>query len=224
MNRLQPPSLEHLFGTDEAGRDNFSRIVYGARISIPAALGVIVVATVVGSIIGAVAGYAGRPVDEILMRVVDVVLAFPSILLAMAITAALGLGLQHAMLAMILVWWPEFARLMRGQVLATKQNDYVTSARALGGETWRVLGVPRDPERFPPIVVKATLDIGNAMILIAALSFLGLGAVPPEPEWGAMIAAGARSSSTGGPRRSRGWRSSRWWSASTFSATVSRTG
>ena len=127
------------------------------------------------------------------------------------------------MLAMILVWWPEFARLMRGQVLATKQNDYVTSASA--GR--RDLASPRrarDPERFPPIVVKATLDIGNAMVLIAALSFLGLGAVPPEPEWGAMIAAGRTSSSTGGSRRSRGWQSSRWCSASTFSATVSRTG
>lgn len=190
MNRLQAPSLGHLFGTDEAGRDNFSRIIYGARISIPAALGVIVVATVVGGIVGAVAGYAGGRVDEALMRVVDVVLAFPSILLAMAITAALGLGLKHAMLAMILVWWPEFARLMRGQVLATKANDYVTSARALGAETWRVLGVHVVPNALPPIVVKATLDMGNAMVLIAALSFLGLGAVPPEPEWGAMIAAG----------------------------------
>ena len=190
MNRLQAPSLGHPFGTDEAGRDNFSRIVYGARITIPTALGVIVVATVVGSAVGAVAGYAGGRVDETLMRVVDVVLAFPSILLAMAITAALGLGLKHAMLAMMLVWWPEFARLMRGQVLATKANDYVASARALGAATWRVLGVHVIPNAFPPIVVKATLDIGNAIILTAALSFIGLGAVPPDPEWGAMIAAG----------------------------------
>jgi peptide/nickel transport system permease protein len=190
MNRLQPPSFGHLFGTDEAGRDNFSRIIYGARISIPAALGVIVIATLVGSAIGAVAGYAGGRVDELLMRMVDVVLAFPSILLAMAITAALGLGLKHAMLAMILVWWPEFARLMRGQVLATKANDYVTSARALGAETSRVLGVHVIPNALAPIVVKATLDIGNAIVLIAALSFIGLGAVPPAPEWGAMIAAG----------------------------------
>lgn len=190
MNRLQPPSAAHLFGTDEAGRDNFSRIVYGARITIPAALGVILVAMLVGSAVGAVAGYAGGRVDEILMRVVDVVLAFPSILLAMAITAALGLGLRHAMLAMILVWWPEFARLMRGQVLVTKGNDYVAAAHALGAETWRIVGLHVIPNAFPPIVVKATLDIGNAIILTAALSFIGLGAVPPEPEWGAMIAAG----------------------------------
>jgi peptide/nickel transport system permease protein len=111
MNRLAAPSVEHPFGTDEVGRDNYSRIVYGARISIPAALGVIFGATVVGGAVGAVAGYTGGWLDEVLMRVVDVVLAFPSILLAMAITAALGLGLQHAVLAMILVWWPEFARL-----------------------------------------------------------------------------------------------------------------
>jgi peptide/nickel transport system permease protein len=190
MNRLQTPSLAHPFGTDEAGRDNFSRVVYGARISIPAALGVILVATAVGGFIGAVAGYAGGRVDEVLMRIVDVVLAFPSIVLAMAITAALGLGLKHAMLAMILVWWPEFARLMRGQVLVTKTNDYVASARALGAETWRVLGAHVIPNALPPMVVKATFDIGNAIVLVAALSFIGLGAVPPDPEWGAMIAAG----------------------------------
>jgi peptide/nickel transport system permease protein len=190
MNRLEPPSLRHPFGTDEAGRDNFSRVVYGARITIPTALGVIVVATVVGSIVGAVAGYVGGHVDETLMRVVDVVLAFPSILLAMAITAALGLGLKHAMLAMILVWWPEFARLMRGQVLVTKGQDYVTAARVLGAATPRVLFAHVIPNAFPPTVVKATLDIGNAIILTAALSFIGLGAVPPDPEWGAMIAAG----------------------------------
>jgi peptide/nickel transport system permease protein len=190
MNRLQAPSLAHPFGTDEAGRDNFSRILYGARITIPAALGVILVAALVGGTVGAVAGYVGQRVDEVLMRLVDVVLAFPSILLAMAITAALGLGLKHAMLAMILVWWPEFARLMRGQVLATKAHDYVVSARGLGAPTGRVLLRHVIPNACPPMLVKATLDIGNAIILTAALSFIGLGAVPPEPEWGAMIAAG----------------------------------
>jgi peptide/nickel transport system permease protein len=190
MNRLAPPSRQHLFGTDEAGRDSFSRILHGARITIPAALTVVAVATLVGGAVGAVAGYAGGRVDEVLMRVVDVVLAFPSILLAMAITAALGLGLRHAMLAMVLVWWPEFARLARGQVLAVKANDYVVAARALGVPAHRVLLRHVLPNAFPPLVVKGTLDIGNAIILTAALSFLGLGAVPPAPEWGAMIAAG----------------------------------
>jgi peptide/nickel transport system permease protein len=190
MNRLAPPSREHPFGTDEAGRDNFSRILYGARITIPAALAVIVVATLVGGTVGAIAGYAGGRLDEVLMRIVDVVLAFPSILLAMAITAALGLGLRHAMLAMVLVWWPEFSRLARGQVLAVKANDYVLAARALGVPAHRVLLGHVLPNAFPPLVVKGTLDVGNAIILTAALSFLGLGAVPPDPEWGAMIAAG----------------------------------
>lgn len=190
MNRLAPPSRDHPFGTDEAGRDNLSRILYGARITIPAALTVIVVATLVGGTVGAIAGYAGGRLDEVLMRIVDVVLAFPSILLAMAITAALGLGLRHAMLAMVLVWWPEFSRLARGQVLAVKANDYVIAARALGVPAHRVLVGHVLPNAFPPLCVKGTLDIGNAIILTAALSFLGLGAVPPDPEWGAMIAAG----------------------------------
>ncbi len=190
MSRLEPPSARHLFGTDESGRDNFTRVVYGARITIPVAFGVIVVASIFGVGVGAVSGYAGGRVDEVLMRVVDVVLAFPSIVLAMAITAALGPGLPHAMLAIVLVGWAEYGRLMRGQTLAVKANDYVLAARALGAPAWRVLLRHVLPNAFPPAVVKATLDIGGAIILIAALSFIGLGAVPPAPEWGAMIAAG----------------------------------
>jgi len=190
MHRLESPIASHIFGTDEAGRDNFSRVIYGARITIPVAFGVIVVASAIGVSVGAVAGYTGGWVDEVLMRVVDVVLAFPSIVLAMAITAALGPGLPHAMLAIVLVGWAEYSRLMRGQILAAKANDYVVAARALGAPAWRVLLRHVLPNAFPPAVVKATLDIGNAIILIAALSFIGLGAVPPAPEWGAMIAAG----------------------------------
>jgi peptide/nickel transport system permease protein len=190
MPRLEPPSWKRPLGTDEVGRDILSRILYGARITIPTALGVILIAGVVGCAVGAVAGYADGRVDEVLMRIVDVVLAFPSIVLAMAITAALGPGLRHAMLAIILVWWPEFSRLMRGQVLAVKENEYVTAARALGVPWYRILLGHVLPNAFPPLVVKGTLDIGNAIILTAALSFIGLGAVPPAPEWGAMIAAG----------------------------------
>jgi peptide/nickel transport system permease protein len=190
MNRLEAPSLEHPFGTDEAGRDNLSRVLYGARITIPTAVGVILVASLFGTTMGAVSGYAGGRVDELLMRVVDVVLAFPPILLAMAITAALGAGLRNAMFAIVLVSWPEFSRLTRGQVLVVKENDYVLAARAGGAPAHRILVTHVLPNAFPPIVVKATLDIGNAIILTAALSFIGLGAVPPAPEWGAMIAAG----------------------------------
>ena len=190
MHRLESPTPSHLFGTDEAGRDNFSRVIHGARVTIPVAVGVTVVASALGVAVGAVSGYASGWVDEVLMRVVDVVLAFPSIVLAMAITAALGPGLPHAMLAIVLVGWAEYGRLMRGQILAAKSNDYVAAARALGAPAWRVLARHVLPNAFPPAVVKATLDIGNAIILIAALSFIGLGAVPPAPEWGAMIAAG----------------------------------
>jgi len=190
MNRLEPPSWRWPMGTDEVGRDILSRILYGARISLPLAVGVVLAASVAGSALGAVAGYAGGRLDEALMRVVDVVLAFPSIVLAMAITAALGPGLAHAMLAILLVSWPEFSRLMRGQVLSTKENDYVLAARALGVPAPRLLMTHVLPNAFPPLVVKATLDIGNAVVLAAALSFIGLGAVPPAPEWGAMIAAG----------------------------------
>ncbi len=190
MNRLEPPSLGHPFGTDEAGRDNLSRVLYGARITIPTAFVVILVASLFGTAVGAVSGYAGGRVDEALMRVVDVVLAFPPILLAMAITAALGAGLRNAMLAIVLVSWPEFTRLMRGQVLTVKANEYVLAARALGAPARRILWTHVLPNAFPPVLVKGTLDVGNAIILTAALSFIGLGAIPPAPEWGAMIAAG----------------------------------
>ena len=190
MNRLEPPGPIHLFGTDEAGRDNFSRVLYGARITIPVAFIVILLASLFGAGVGAVAGYVGGRVDEVLMRVVDVVLAFPPIVLAMAITAALGAGLRNAMFAILLVSWPEFSRLMRGQVLAIKENDYVIAARALGASGSRVVLTHIIPNAFPPIVVKGSLDVGNAIIFTASLSFIGLGAVPPAPEWGAMIAAG----------------------------------
>jgi peptide/nickel transport system permease protein len=190
MNRLEPPGATHLFGTDEAGRDNFSRVLYGARITIPVAFTVILLASLFGAGVGAMAGYVGGRVDEVLMRVVDIVLAFPPIVLAMAITAALGAGLRNAMFAILLVSWPEFSRLMRGQVLAIKENDYVIAARALGAPGLRVVLTHILPNAFPPIVVKGSLDIGNAIIFTAALSFIGLGAVPPAPEWGAMIAAG----------------------------------
>jgi peptide/nickel transport system permease protein len=190
MSRLQAPSWRWPMGTDEVGRDILSRIMHGARISIPMAVGVVLAASLAGSAVGAVAGYAGGRVDEALMRVVDVVLAFPSIVLAMAITAALGPGLGHAMLAILLVTWPEFGRLMRGQVLAVKGHEHVTAARALGVPSGRIVIRHVLPNAFPPVLVKATLDIGNAVVLAAALSFIGLGAVPPEPEWGAMIAAG----------------------------------
>jgi peptide/nickel transport system permease protein len=188
--RLKPPSAEHLFGTDELGREVFSRVVYGARISLPIGLVVIVFAMFFGCLIGASAGYIGGVYDLLIMRLADITLAFPSIVLALAIAAVLGPGLTNALVAMILVWWPEFARLMRGQVLSVKNNEYVTAAIVVGVPGWRILLRHILPNTFGPILVKASLDAGSAILTIAALSFIGLGAVPPTPEWGAMISVG----------------------------------
>ena len=190
VHRLQGPSRAHLFGTDELGRDIFSRVLYGARISIPAGILTIFATGTIGVILGAFAGYVGGWLESIIMRAADVVLAFPSIILAMAITAVRGgPGVSNALVAIILVLWPEYARVMRGAVLAIKSNEYVTAAEAIGASRWRILMRHILPGTDAPLVVKMTLDIGAAIILMAGLSFIGLGAVPPNPEWGAMINA-----------------------------------
>ena len=198
--RLQPPSAAHWFGTDDLGRDIFRRTLYGARISLPAGFLTVAGALLIGSVIGAVAGYAGGWVDVILMRIADMVLAFPSIVLAMAIAAALGPGLKNALIAIVVVLWPEYARLMRAQVLSIKTQEFVTAAESLGVSRLRLLLVHILPNTQAPLVVKATLDVGAAIVLTAGLSFIGLGAVPPAPEWGAMIREGQR-------------RFSQWWMA-----------
>ncbi len=189
-NRLMAPSGEHLFGTDDLGRDVFSRVVYGSRISFPIGLVVIAFATMAGSLIGLFAGYIGGVFDLLVMRVADLVLSFPSIVLALAIASVLGPSLLNAVIAMILVWWPAFARLMRGQVLSVKNNEYVTASVVVGAPSQRILFRHILPNCFAPVLVKATLDAGSVILTIAALSFIGLGAVPPTPEWGAMISLG----------------------------------
>jgi peptide/nickel transport system permease protein len=189
-DRLQAPSAQYWFGTDELGRDVFSRVIYGARISLPIGFVVIMFAMTMGSLVGASAGYIGGMYDLLIMRVADITLAFPSIVLALAIAAVLGPSITNALIAMILVWWPEYARLMRSQVLSVKNNEYVTAAVALGGSRGRVLMRHILPNTFAPILVKASLDAGSVILSIAALSFIGLGAVPPTPEWGAMISSG----------------------------------
>ena len=188
--RLQGPSAAHLLGVDELGRDVFSRLLYGGRVSLPVAAVVVLVATVFGTLYGGLAGFAGKWLDEGAMRLVDMVLAFPSLILAMAIAAALGPSIQNSMLALLLVWWPPYARVARGQVLGLKHRDFVIAARALGMPERRILLRHVLPNALAPALVLSTMDFGNAIIITAALSFLGLGAVPPTPEWGAMVAEG----------------------------------
>ncbi len=190
VNRLAPPSAQHWLGLDEMGRDVLSRLLYGGRVSLPVAAVVVVVASIFGTLYGALAGFLGKWVDEVAMRIVDMVLSFPALILAMAIAAALGPSIQNSMLAMLLVWWPPYARLARGQVLALKECDFVPAARSLGLPDRRILLRHVLPNAVAPSFVLMAMDFGNAIIITAALSFLGLGAVPPTPEWGAMVAEG----------------------------------
>ena len=192
-NKLRSPSLDFPFGTDDLGRNMVSRVIWGARISVPAGIAVILATGTIGCLVGAIAGYLGGWIDNLIMRISDAVLSFPSIILAMAITAVRGgPGLGNALIAVILVLWPEYARLMRGQVLAIRNNEYVTAAESLGASRWRILARHILPSTDAPIIVKATLDVGSAIVLTAGLSFIGLGAIPPDPEWGAMINQGFR--------------------------------
>lgn len=189
-SRLAAPSAHHWLGQDEIGRDVLSRVLYGGRVSLPVAAVVVVLASLFGTLYGAIAGFLGRWPDEVAMRIVDMVLSFPALILAMAIAAALGPSIRNSMLAMLLVWWPPYARLARGQVLAMKEHDFVPAARSLGVSDLRILLRHVLPNSMAPSLVLMAMDFGNAIIITAALSFLGLGAVPPTPEWGAMVAEG----------------------------------
>jgi peptide/nickel transport system permease protein len=192
--RLQAPSLAHPFGTDDVGRDMVARVIWAARVTVPAGVLVIIITGTIGCVLGALSGYLGGVVDSTIMRTCDAVLSFPSIILAMSIAAVRGeASLTNAMLAVILVLWPEYARLMRGQVLSLKSNEYVTAAESVGASRRRVLFRHIIPSTDAPIVVKATLDVGAAIVLTAGLSFIGLGAVPPTAEWGAMINQGSKA-------------------------------
>jgi peptide/nickel transport system permease protein len=190
VNRLQPPSAEHWMGTDQLGRDILSRVIYGGRISLPVGFLVVFLSIIVGTLLGSVAGYVGGATDTALMRITDMVMGFPAIILAMAIAAALGSGLEKATLAIVLVWWPNYARLVRSLVLSVRENEYVTAARAVGSRETRILARTVLPNCIAPAIVMATMDIGNAILTFSGLSFLGLGAVPPTPEWGTMVASG----------------------------------
>ena len=190
VNRLQAPNALFSMGSDELGRDIFSRVLWGSRITIPAGLAVIIIGSTLGVLIGAVAGYVGGLVDELLMRLTELFMAFPFIILAMAVTAALGPDIRNAVLALSVVWWPRYARILRGLVLEVKSQEFVEAAHSAGASGPYVLFRTILPNCIAPAVILATLDIGHAVISFAALSFIGLGPEPSSPEWGRMVSIG----------------------------------
>ena len=189
--RNSAPTWQHVCGTDSFGRDIFSRILSGSRISILMGLTIVAVSLVVGALYGGIAGYVGGVADEVMMRLSELVLSFPPLILAMIIAAALGPNLFNSVLAMAVIWWPNYARLMRSLVIGIKENEHVEAARALGASPIRVLLKEIFPNCLGSMLVMATLDIGNAILVFSGLSFLGLGAPPPTPEWGLMVSDGA---------------------------------
>lgn len=189
-NRLQPPNGTHWFGTDELGRDLFTRVLYGGRITIPAGLLVVIIGGFIGVGVGAVAGFLGGIADEIIMRLSELFMAFPTIILAMAVTAALGPDIRNAIIALVIVWWPQYARLVRGQVLRVKSQEYVEAAECIGASRFRILVRTVLPNTLSPVLVMLAVDVGAAVLTFAGLSFLGLGPEPSSPEWGRMVSVG----------------------------------
>jgi len=188
--KLEPISSEHLFGTNDYGYDIFSMIVYGSRLSIKIALMVVVTALIIGIVLGALAGYFGGWMDEIVMRVTDIFFSIPGLILAMAFTAALGRSIEHVMYAMIIVWWPVYTRIIRAQILKTREETYVEAARSLGTTDLKIIFKHILPNSFAPLFVQVTMDMGAVVLTAAGLSFIGLGASPGTAEWGLMISTG----------------------------------
>ena len=191
-NRLIPPEKGHIMGFDDLGRDILSRVIYGSRISLKVGIFTVTISTIFGIFVGSIAGYFGGRVDETIMRVIDILLAFPGILLAIAIISILGPGLNNVIIALCLVGWVTYARLVRGQILSIKENEYVLAVKALGASTPRILVFHIIPNIISPVMIQATLGIAGAIVGEASLSFLGLGTQAPTPSWGSMLNDGRR--------------------------------
>lgn len=189
---LQPPSAEHLMGTDELGRDIFSRVIYGSRVSLAAALAAVGLSLLIGVPLGAVAGSFGGWVDNVIMRITDVFLSFPPLLLAIAMVVVLGSSLNNAVLAIALSWWPWYTRLIRGQAISMKERKFVQAAETIGTGRMKIIFRHIIPNCISPVIVQASMDIGGVILTVASLSFLSLGAQLPTPEWGLMISMGRR--------------------------------
>lgn len=198
-DRLKPPSLTHIFGTDEGGRDVFSRIVYGTRYSLGVAIAIVFASALFGVVYGAISGMARQGIDNLMMRIVDLFFGFPALVLALAVAASIGRGLDSVALSLAIIWWPGYARLVRGEVLRLRERPHVEAARALGVSEMTILRRHIIPFVVQEVNVRVTTDIGYALVAVTALSFLGLGANSPTPEWGLLI------------RDSRPYFGSAWW-------------